>query len=146
MGYLEDYHHHGCRYSDPMHPLKVDGLVEEHLADSKSIPQCRLEEAFKASGKQIQEWAAACGHGRNWPSKCLKDPSQMTADDVATTCELIGCTLDYLRGWANKPQGSASDPLEKDVIATYYGYHLDDDQRRLVSELVLQLVSSNPIC
>lgn len=166
MGYLEEYNRLAQRlsFSDARHPLKPDGWElmrewadgfdygAEEWPDGITPPASpfahiqRVRAAYelwhgldrRANTKQA--WADATSRGRNQPGRWLKDPSTMTAEDVAGTCELFGCTLEYLRGWDASPTGRGrreSEPL-RDWECAYYYRRLTPKQQQEVSELILR--------
>lgn len=135
-------------FSDPDHPLKPDDSgysVYKTACDYLNIkptPQRQLEEARIAWGGTLADWASVCGRGRNYPPRWLKDPSTMNAEEVRRTCELFGCTLDYLRGKAQSLDGYSNSPMTKDDVAKAYS-RLYPEQMQLVTNLILQFMANN---
>ena len=136
-------------YSDPGHPLKRDENQSYEMVcdvlNHKPTPQRQLEEAYqawKACGGKYETWAKACGRGRNYPSKWIEDPSTMTAEEVRKTCELFGCTLDYLQGKSTRFDGHADSPMTQKDLTSMYS-HLNMEQKQVITNLILQFMASN---
>lgn len=139
------------RCYDPKHPLKMKGIErlkldeEERLTGhrTETITQYRLRRAFERWGGTKAEWNKAMGSGKNRATACLKDPGIMSEKEVNATMQLFGCTLEYLQGRTRTNGGKPDDPLPAYLLGHHYEYHLTDDQRSAVSELVLQFASLN---
>jgi hypothetical protein len=100
--------------------------------DGTIVPTARrLRAAFDGSGVTLDEWAARCsnhGTSRNVARRWLVSPSIMERSEVMATCELFGCSLEYLQGREWDMQ---------DVASVYQSLDTEDRVRvcRLLSDL-----------
>lgn len=99
----------GRQYTDKEHPLKLIPWTDE----AKAYASYSLREAFNFAHQcgRVEtegEWAKALGLR---DAKSIRDrlnnPSMMTKRDVERTCELFGCTVEWLRGFGNNPNAGA---------------------------------------
>lgn len=113
-------------------------------------PTVMLKRAFEryvVDGGTKEEWNRATGHGKNYAQSkgWLDDPSTMTADEVSKTCELFGCTLDYLRYGDVESGDNMAEPdgtlTCKGVM--YYWNLLNHDQREILTATILQFLYAN---
>jgi len=131
-------------HEHPLKPIAEDGneldptIKRLYVRTTRKRLQGLYDSARANNDLTFEKWARFCGkHRADTASNWLRNPQSMDRKTVLRTCELFGCSLDYLQG-ATDWKASTEGVMDADELrALYKG--LNEHHRGLVSKLAREL-------
>lgn len=129
---------------DEKHPLRLVGRGSVRQWQVDGVTRDRILFQRERLGMTQEQLAQRIGVSLSTIKKRLKEPANFKSGEVRALCDVFGVSVNYLRGLddihSDLPEGG---PLEADHMRALYEHHLTDEQRALISSMVVHLVSAN---
>ena len=131
------------RYSEG-HPFMLIEANDRRQAMVDDYVRKRICAERKTRGMNQATLAQMMGMSESTLKRRLRRPSTFTNDEARRLCDVFGTTVDYLRGDTDLTIPESGE-LKPDHMRALYEHHLTDEQRELVSNIVIQCVRANKL-